>query len=422
MAATRPDIPRVESADRPPRQQAVADRTPATALPSVLMLCGASSLHARKWAVALAERGHPVIAASWIGAEPIDGVDLRVAPGTGQTRYGRWGAVWQLVAAGWWMRRQVREARPDVLHVHSVGMAGLLSLLAPRRPARVVTPWGVDLQSARRSRIRRWVARAALRRSDLVLPTAGSVRTEIVERYRIPVDRVRTVSWGVDDTLFALRDTVMPASVRREFGIPVEATVLFAARTAGPVYRTSEVLRAFAQVATTRPDLHLVVLAGHRPAEAAAAQAQRRCVTQAQELAASLPGRITVLDRSLTPEDTFRLMRASDVSISVPRFDQRSCTVLEAALAGCRLLLADLPPYHEMVEDGLVADIVTGPLEAALSEQFLAARPLEPPLRERNRRFIETSESWSRQVSTVQECYQRLTVDRPGQRRGGAAR
>ncbi|MGW5559192.1 glycosyltransferase family 4 protein [Micromonospora sp. NPDC003944] len=422
MTATRLDSSGVDSADRPARQRAAPDGTAPAALPSVMLLCGASSLHARKWATALAERGHPVIAASWIGAEPIDGVDLRVAPGTGQTRYGRWGAVWQLVAAGWWLRRQVREARPDVLHVHSVGMAGLLSLLAPRRPARVVTPWGVDLQSARRNRVRRWVARAALRRSDLVLPTAGSVRTEIVEGYRIPADRTRTVSWGVDDRLFALRDTVTPSSVRREFGIPVDATVLFAARTTGPVYRTPEVLRAFAQVAATRPDLHLVVLAGHRPAEAAAAQAQRRCVTQAHDLAASLPGRVTVLDRSLSPEDTFRLMRASEVSISVPRFDQRSCTVLEAALAGCRLLLADLPPYREMVEDGLVADIVGGPSEAALAEQFLAARPLEPPLQDRNRHFIETSESWSRQVSVVQECYQRLTTDRVGRRSGGVPR
>lgn len=422
MTATRPDTPRVESHDQPRRQRAVPGPAPTPVLPSVMLLCGASSLHARKWAVALAERGHPVIAVSWIDAEPIDGVELRVAPGTGRTRNGRWGAVWQLAAAGWWLRRQTREARPDVLHVHSVGMAGLLSLLAPRRPARVVTPWGVDLQSARRSRVRRWVARAALRRSDLVLPTAESVRTEIIERYRIPAESTRTVSWGVDDKLFALRDTVTPASVRAEFGIPADATVLFAARTAGPVYRTPEVLRAFARVAAARPDLHLVVLAGHRPAEAAAAQAQRRCVAEAHELAASLPGRVTVVDRSLTPEDTFRLMRASEVSISVPRFDQRSCTVLEAALAGCRLLLADLPPYREMVEDGMAADILSGPLETALAEQLMAARPLEPILQERNRRFIETSESWSRQVSVVQECYRRLSTDRAERRRDGAAR
>ncbi|MEH1166207.1 glycosyltransferase family 4 protein [Micromonospora sp. CPCC 205539] len=420
MTATRPEKPRAGGLDKPRQRRAATDDHSSAVLPSVLLLCGASSQHARKWAVALAERGHPVIAASWLGAEPIDGVDLRVAPGTGRTRHGRWGAVWQLAAVGWWLRRQVRESDPDVLHVHSVGMAGLLSLLAPRRPARVITPWGVDLQSARRSRVRRWVARAALHRADLVLPTAESVRTEILQRYRIPANRTRTVSWGVADNLFELRDTVDKDVVRRQFGIPVDATVLFAARTAGPVYRTSEVLRAFAGVAAARPDLHLVVLAGHRPAEAAAAQAQRKCVSEAHDLAASLPGRVTVVDRPLTPEDTFRLMRASEVSISVPRFDQRSCTVLEAALAGCRLLLADLPPYHEMVADGMGADIVVGPLEAALSERFLAARPLEPRLQQQNRQFIETSESWSRQVAIVQECYQRLTSDRAELRGSGA--
>ena len=37
--------------------------------------------------------------------------------------------------------------------------------------------------------------------------------------------------------------------------------------------------------------------------------------------------------------------------MSVPAGDQRSSSVLEAALAGCRLLLSDIPPYRELVRE-----------------------------------------------------------------------
>ncbi|MCM0674748.1 hypothetical protein NCC78_08605 [Micromonospora phytophila] len=255
-----------------------------------------------------------------------------------------------------------------------------------------------------------WVTRAALRRADLVLPTSASVTEEMTARYRIPVARTATLSWGVDDDLLRLRDTVHRPGVRDAFGIPAAATVLLSVRSAAPVYRTDDILRAFAQVAEERPDLHLVVLAGHEPAESGAAEARTGCLARAAELAESLPGRVTLVRRTLTGQETFALMCASDIAVSVPRWDQRSSSVLEAALAGCRLLLADLPPYRELLADGLVAELVPEPLGAGLAGLLRTAGSLPERDRSANRSFIETSETWSRQVSAMQGFYRRLSA------------
>ncbi|MGY4909856.1 glycosyltransferase family 4 protein [Micromonospora aurantiaca (nom. illeg.)] len=376
--------------------------------PALVLLGAANSIHVRRWATALAARGHRVAVASWVAADPIPGVELLVPARAGRANAGRWQAVRRMVRSAWWLRRQVARVRPDVLHVHSVSTAGALSLAVPRGVPRVVTPWGSDLRFAVSSRPRGWVARAALLRADLVVPTSGAVRGEVTQRYRVPPDRSVTLSWGVDDELIRDRDVVDRAAVRARFGIPGDATAVLSIRSASPVYRTADILAAFAGAARGRPDLHLVLLGGLTPAEAAAGRARRECLDEAWALARALPGRVTVLDGALPPAELFGLMRASEVAVSVPRWDQRSTTVLEAALAGCRLVLADLPPYRELVADGLVADLVPEPLTAGLTGLLLAADALPPADQRRNLTLITTAESWSHQVDAMRGLYRRV--------------
>ncbi|MFI7577238.1 glycosyltransferase family 4 protein [Micromonospora sp. NPDC049497] len=397
-----------------------ADRPGAVAPAVVLLLGPAHSVHTRRWASALAGRGHRVVVTGWAPAAPLPGVEIRVPGAGGRAPGGPVGGAWRLLTTGWWLRRQVRRLRPDVVHVHSVGRAGLLSLALPRDAVRVVTPWGSELRTATSSRLRGWVTRRAFRRADLVLPTSASVTAEVTTRYRIPASRTATLSWGVDDSLFRLRDTVRRADVRRGLGVPVDATVVLAPRGVSPVYRTDDVLRAFTQVAAERPDLHLVVLAGHEPAEPGAARARADGLLRATERAEQLPERVTLVPRTLTPAETFALMCASDVVVSVPRSDQRSSSVLEAALAGCRLLLADLPPYRELRADGLVADLVAEPLAPRLADALRAVGPLAPAQRSTNADLIQATETWSRQVSAMQGLYRRLCAE--GRRRGRSAR
>ena len=368
---------------------------------TIVLVAPAASVHTARWAAALAAAGHRVIVASWQPGPGLPGADLRIAPGAGT-----WPAIRAVRAAGW-LQRLVRDIRPDLVHVHSVGAHGLLALALPRGPAMVVTPWGSELRAARRSVPRAAVIRLALRRAGLVLPTSAEAAAEATGRYRVPRARIQVLSWGVSADLISARPRISAAAVRQEFGIPACATVVLSIRSASATYRTREIVAAFRRAAAHRPELFLVVLAGHRPARAAARRAQDGYLGLVRAAATGIEDRILVVGRTLGPLQAFGLMCASDLAVSVPLGDQRSSSVLEAALAGCRLILADIGPYRELVSDGLAADLVAEPVLDTLADRLRTA-PGGTAGSDRNRRFILGQEDGTAKVAELERIYLRL--------------
>jgi len=361
---------------------------------TVLLVAPAGSVHTRRWAATLARAGHRVVIASLNRAAPPPAAELRVAP-AGLFRPLAWA----------WLRRLVRQVRPDVVHVHSLGAHGLLALALPAGAPRVLTPWGSELRAARRSAARAAVVRLATARADLVLPTSAEVAAELTGRYAVPAARVRVLSWGVAEELISASALalVRPQPIRAAFGIPADATVVLSVRTASATYRVREVVTAFAEAG--RADQFLVVLAGHLPSSAAARRAARGYLDELRALC--VPGRMLVIDRVLSPGEAFGLMCACDVAVSVPAADQRSSSVLEAALAGCRLLLSDIAPYRELVRDGLAADLLAEPVGRSLAGALRRVRP-DPAGRAVNRAFILAREHGAEKAAALGQVYREL--------------
>lgn len=216
------------------------------------------------------------------------------------------------------------------------------------------------------------------------------------------------LSWGVEQTLIRRRESVSPTGVRMAFGIPPGATVVLAIRSAYATFRTAEIVSAFNAARPARPDLFLVVLGGHYPGPA---RAQAGYLSLLAELGRGAAGRVLLVERPLTPWQTFALMCASDIAVSVPRADQRSCSVLEAALAGCHLLLSDIEPYREMAADGLAVDLLPEPIAAALADRLRTAAP-DPASQRRNREFIHEREHGAEKAAALQRIYRNLAVCR----------
>jgi hypothetical protein len=372
---------------------------------NIVLLAPASSVHTRRWASALARAGHQIVVASWMPGPRLAGVDVRIAPAAG-VRPAR-----RLPLAAIWLRRLIADTRPDVVHVHSLGVHGLLSLALPPGPARIVTPWGSELRAAHGSPARSALARLALRRADLALPTSKAAAAEIMGRYAVSAARVRVLSWGVDETLISASDTISAAAVRSAYGIPEDATVALSVRSVSPTYRTCEIVAAFTQALVARPGLFLVVLTGHRPDPAPARTAQESYLRQVRKLARAAAPRVLIVERPLMPGQAFELMCASDFAVSVPNGDQRSSSVLEAGFAGCRLLLSDIAPYHEMIADGLAADLLAEPIATTLAGRLSTATS-EASSQHRNRQFIHAQEHGSDKVEVLQRIYRQLAPQR----------
>lgn len=338
----------------------------------ILLVAPGGSLHTRRWVAALEAAGHRVTVVSWRAS---------LVP---------------------WLRlrRLVQEVRPDVVHVHSVGTQGVLALGLPAGVPRVVTPWGSELRAARRSAVRRAVIRRVAGRADLVLLTSTEVAAEMVSRYAVPAARTRVLSWGVAAELISAA-TPVSASVLAAYGIPADATVVLSIRSATATYRVREVVAAFGRAVQDRPDLFLVVLSGHLPSAAGA----RRAASGYLDGVRGSCDRMVVVDGTLSPLQVFGLMSAADVAVSVPAADQRSSSVLEAALAGCRLLLSDIAPYRELARDGLAAELLAEPVTESLADAL--ARPA-PSGRAANRAFILAREHGAEKAAALEQIYRDL--------------
>jgi glycosyltransferase involved in cell wall biosynthesis len=380
----------------------VANRTGLT----IVLLAPAASVHTARWAAALTGAGHRVVVASWrpcpgLKSSGFPDADVRIAPGAGQ-RPGR-----RATATSGWLRALIRDVRPDVVHVHSLGVHGLLALALPRGLAVVVTPWGSELRAAQRSALRAAVIWLALRRADLVLPTSAEVAAELAGKYRVRRTRIRVLSWGVPADLISELPRFSAAVIRSEFGVPANATVVLSIRSTSATYRTCEIVSGFARVAAARPDLFLVVLGGHCPDRESARRARDDYLGTVRVAAGRAAGQILIIEGALSPQRTFELMCASDIAVSVPAGDQRSSSVLEAALAGCRLVLSDIGPYRELVREGLAADMLAEPIAATLAA-YLASAPAGPANCQANRKFILAHENGAAKLAELERIYRQL--------------
>lgn len=104
-----------------------------------------------------------------------------------------------------------------------------------------------------------------LREADLVMTVSNALRDHVIERFRVPENRVVTVANGVELELF--RASNDPAAARRMAGIPLDAVVFGFVGTLRPWHGVDVLMEAFAQVRASIPAAHLLIVGDGRKVE-----------------------------------------------------------------------------------------------------------------------------------------------------------
>ena len=326
----------------------------------VLLIGPAESIHVTRWASFLADERHDVtIFSEQAPLEPLRTVQVRIAP------FRRLPRPLRLVVAAIALRVVQIILKPDVVHIHSVGSNSLMTALL-RRGTLVVSPWGSDILRPS-SRLHRALAIRTLGRASLILTTSKQMAEAIAALIAPTPGKVQVLSWGVDRTRFGPHSTESRIAARLRWGLPSNATVLISVRASTEVYRVHEVVEAFILAASRRTDLHLVLLAGSTAVGRPSTGRTRDYRQSVWTLAGSAADRITIVDRYLSDLDVASLLASADVAISIPAWDQRSTSVIEALACGLHVLASDIPPYRELKADGYAMDLVGDPIEANLA-------------------------------------------------------
>ncbi|WP_246480078.1 glycosyltransferase [Inhella gelatinilytica] len=308
------------------------------------LLGDANHVHLRRWAAEMVARGWRV---SVVTARP-------------ESQAGVTQCVLQPVFKPWdWLfrvkdaRRAVEMLKPDLIHAHYVTSYGYLGArVADRRPL-LITAWGSDLLvTPRESWLKRWLTAWSLRRARAV--TGDSADLVAVARELAPQVPAHEVHWGVDLSRFA------PVSWGQKPGF--EAVSL---RSWAPNYRIDLILRALARVRQQHPGAHLHLLGGGPDEAALRALAQELGV----ESAATFHGRLD--DAGMAA-----VMARCKLSISVPRSDATSVSLLEGMACGLAVLASDLPANRQWLPPECCVPVDD---EALLAQRWSAWAAEEAP-------------------------------------------
>ncbi len=160
------------------------------------------------------------------------------------------------------LRRLIRSERIDVVHTNNFSPWLYVELARLGLPVRVVHTGHSLVEGEKR---RRWIAERVLaKRSDAVVAVSADVRKQMIDRCGIDPNHVQVIVNGVDTAQFS-PSSEHRASVRAEFSIPAEGTLVGTVGRLVPVKDQANLLRAFAALGPSGGALPWLLIVGDGP-------------------------------------------------------------------------------------------------------------------------------------------------------------
>jgi glycosyltransferase involved in cell wall biosynthesis len=295
----------------------------------------------------------------------------------------------------WGLRRTLREIfkrlRPDVVHTHQVGALFYAGPAAQKAgvPAIIHTEHGKHYAARFGTRVLGKIAARSARRFCCV---STDVADE-VKRYRVaPERKLIVVPNGIDTARFLAPPD---SELRRSLGIPEEAPVVGTIGRLSEVKRQDVLLRGFALVRRSVPDVHLL-LVGDGPLRA-----------ELQRLASELGiGEVThFAGYQSQPERFLALM---SVFALTSRSEGMPLAVLEAWAAGVPVVASAVGGLPELIDQdrtGLLFPALDERALAAAMERLLLDRAAAVAMGDRGREWVQSQYTLERMAQRYRQHY-----------------
>ncbi|MEO6746594.1 MAG: glycosyltransferase [Caldimonas sp.] len=356
----------------------------------IALLGPANSIHLRRWANALASRGHAVRLLSQHPVEPRDlhpAIQAEWLPHCGTKGY--------LLNAPR-LRASLSAWRPDVLHAHYASGYGTTAMLSGYAPC-LLSVWGSDVfDFPYQGPFRAWLLRRNLR-SAVALTSTSEVMAHQVRRLTPERRDIAIIPFGVDLQRFA------PTGSRRPDG-PLTIGIV---KSLAPKYGIDLLLRAFAGMRQD-PDLRAAALAfrlvivGDGP-ERSALQALARTLTIEA---------VTTFTGAVSHDEVPGWLNGFDIYAAPSRLDSESfgVAVIEASACAVPVVVTDVGGLPEVViadRTGLIVPREDVPALQAALKRLLLDDGLRERLGSEGRRHVARTFDWEHCVDLMERCYER---------------
>jgi glycosyltransferase involved in cell wall biosynthesis len=304
----------------------------------------------------------------------------------------------------WYCLRQlrtiIRQWQPQIVHGHSA-KGGFLSRLAARDLPGVCSlynPHGFPFQmrtSPLKRRLYVALERYAARYTDGLIAPCESQRGLALEHHLLPDDKITVIPNGIRPEQSAL--TVDRLALRRDLGLPEQATVIGCVAALSPQKGLQYLIQAFATVRRELPAAHLLLVGEGllRPS--------------LQHLAKSLHLTEYVHFAGLR-SDVPQILNSLDLFVLPSLWEGLPYALLEAGAAGVSVVATDIFGNHDVIEHGVTGRLARPADASDLAAQIVAALrdPATPAHAAALHELIETRYTLDRMVSAHAELYEKL--------------
>jgi len=301
-------------------------------------------------------------------------------------------------------RRLVKQANPDIVHVHyAYATWGWMAAVLGLKPLVVSIMGGDVLYEEQGSPTPRGIrlTKGLLQCADLITAKSNFL-IGVLDSLGGYGGKAIRVMWGVDPETFRPLDG---GALRAELGISADARVVLSPKILAPFYNIDVLVEAMAQVVAREPKAQLVLT------EYGAAPGYRAQLA-AQIAALGLAPHVKFVG-AVPHEQMPQYYGLADVSVGIPKSDGLPQTLLEGMACGVPTVVGRLDRYEEVVRDGesaVFADITpTGIADAIL--KLLRDEALHRRISQAGRDVVVEQANFPHDVSRVEDAYYRL-VDR----------
>jgi len=277
------------------------------------------------------------------------------------------------------IRRNIRDFKPDVIHVNQLTTPAFYTLLAVRKRVPVVfMAWGSDvLVNPKKSFILKKMVQYILRHGDHYTSNSNYVASEM-QRLADKDLEIPIANLGID---------IIPQNTEKQ-------NIVFSNRLHNPLYRVDGIIRAFAKFMEHYPDWKLVVAATGSETEKLKELSKELNINDKVEFVGWLDS-----------EQNFHYYSLAKIWVSIPESDARPTSLFEAMSMGCIPIVADVPSLHEWVQDG-----INGVIVKDIENEFIS-RALQIPMEEAvamNKKMVAETATKEANREKYRQMYQRI--------------
>ena len=355
----------------------------------ILLIGALNSNHTKRWANAMATRGHDVMVAHRPDQKDDMG-DLHPNVKTAALKYGGKSYSYYLNIHS--LRKICKDFKPDVVNAHYASGYGLLARLAKMHPL-VISMWGSDIfDYPYHNKFNHNVICKNLNYCDAIASTSFAMAEEARKVLGQPNKEITVTPFGVDINRFT------PPENHVNNNRPIIGIVKYLE----PIYDIPLLIKAFAIVCEKREVRPLLHIYGGG-----------KLLDELKELANSLGiGKDVVFFGTIHNAQIAKALQSFDIFVNCSVKESFGVAIVEAMSCGLPVVATDTAGYKEVVDDGVTGYILKDRKPETMAEkilELLGDSNLRASMGRAGRERVLELYDWEKNITIMETLYKKVS-------------